>query len=756
VADYPPMMAMLLLGVAIGAILIIAVVKFKRSRALFRERTQDLSTALAQQTATGEILRAIVASPADTRPVFGAILQNAAALCKATAGAMFLFDGERLHLVANNSYPAPAREEMERTFPLIPHRGSLASRAVLDRAVVNVPDLLAEPGYDFSHITEIVGVRALVAVPMMRESEPIGVIAVHRAPPGRFSDQEVSMLMNFADQAVVALGHAQLLEDLRVAKEEAEAAALAKASFLATMSHEIRTPMNGVLGFLEVLQLTRLDPKQSELANLVHESASSLLRIIDDILDFSKIDAGRIGIEREPLAPATLVEGVAEALAAQAQRKKLQLTTVVDDAVPAFVEADPIRLRQILFNLIGNAIKFTERGEVGVHVSSSPTPSGGLMLRVDVRDTGIGIAADAREQLFQPFVQADGSITRRFGGTGLGLSISKRLVELMGGEIGVESTPGQGSNFWFTVAAEPSSMPAQGVGNGADPPATTGIEPPDRETALAAGELILVAEDNATNRMVLARQLAQLGYVADVVDNGRQALARFQGTRYGLVITDIHMPGMDGLALTAAIRDLERQNGFRPVPVLALTADVLIGESERYRAAGIDDRIHKPASLSVIHAALSRWLPNAERPAASVMPDLEPPDAPPTDAGAAEILNLEQMRKTLGGVNATAVILLRRYVEHTEPLIADIERACAGRRIDELREAAHSALGASRTAGAEQLAGLLKELQMAVKSQEWSDADALRARLAPAFARVRDAIDRLGPETSELHAGEGR
>src|SRR5262249_42528196 len=239
-------------------------------------------------------------------------------------------------------------------------------------------------------------------------------------------------------------------EELRQAMEKAEAATQAKSTFLATMSHEIRTPMNGVLGMLELLQQTTLSAEQRELTDVIRDSASSLLKIIDDILDFSKIEAGKLEIEGVPMSPLALVEGVADTLAPHAHKKKLQLTTFVDASVPPMVEGDPVRLRQILFNLVGNGIKFTEAGEVVVRLSVDASAPGGLMLRAGAQDPGVGLGAGARKRLFQPFQQADGSTTRRFGGSGLGLSICKRLVERLGGEIGLDSEPGKGSTFWFT------------------------------------------------------------------------------------------------------------------------------------------------------------------------------------------------------------------------------------------------------------------------------------------------------------------
>jgi PAS domain S-box-containing protein len=845
--------------------------EIRRTEAALRARTDALSSALAQQTATGEILNAIVASPTDTRPVLGAILERSIALTGSGAGALFLFDGEKLHLEVTRGYAPAALDLMSRAFPRAPRPGTLAALAVFDRAIVNVGDLREEPRSDFVHMAEAFGVRALLGVPLIRAGEPIGAILVHRPQVGVFAESEVDQLKIFADQAVIALGHARLFEELQSAKVAAEAATVAKSTFLATMSHEIRTPMNGVLGLVELLQRTGLDAEQRELTGVIRESSASLLTIIDDILDSSKIEAGRLEIEKVPMSPIAIVEGVADALASQAHKKGLHLVAHVDASVPPTVEGDPVRLRQILFNIVGNALKFTERGEVVVRMSVEAPIEGGLRLMTRVSDTGIGLRPEAAARLFQPFVQADGSTTRRFGGTGLGLSISRGLVERMGGRIGVDSRPGEGSTFWFTVevgrsnrpepagpdladlcvlvvednatvretlrsyltlagarveladsaeaglalarrcagsqvaidvaivdlrlpgmdgfalrrtlAAEPQPIPcimltaydepgqrgralaagfaayltkpvrratllrsiavscgrAEALDDDTAVPEPAAAEPQDRTAALAMGRLILVAEDNPTNQFVITRQLARLGYASDLAGDGRRAFDLFQATRYGMVVTDIHMPEMDGVELAAAIRAFERTNGRPRTPIVALTADVLGAEAERGRAAGIDDCLRKPLELRQLEELLVRTLPGADRPA----------PAPPAEAAAApgaacEVLDLDRLRLNFGDDDGLTQMLLQSYLETTGPLLSEIDQALRGRLAGALRAAAHSAVGASRTAGADQVAELCAGLEAAMATENWAEATVLQAALQPAFARVRAAVERLG------------
>ena len=418
-------------------------------------------------------------------------------------------------------------------------------------------------------------------------------------------------------------------EELEKALAAAREATRMKSRFLANMSHEIRTPMNGVLGMTDFLLGTGLSEEQQEYAEAIKRSADSLLALIEDILDLSRVEAGKLRLDRSDFALQSTIAETASIFALQARAKGLEFVSNISPGLPEYAVGDPGRLRQVLTNLLGNAIKFTERGQVVLKAEVVSQVRDAIQLKFTVQDSGIGIPPGEQGRLFDAFTQVDESNTRKYGGTGLGLAISRQLVELLGGEIGVGSEPGKGSKFWFTASFGKSKRPSTAARAGNQPDSALHPTPAPRVAAVksqtgtaqrATGPAlvskgppsqksmrILLAEDNEINQRIALRLLQKLGLSADAVVNGREAVEALEKRRYDLVLMDCQMPDMDGFEATAVIR--QREGGSRHQTICALTANAMDGDRERCLAAGMDNYISKPLGLEKLRQALDRWIP---------------------------------------------------------------------------------------------------------------------------------------------------
>jgi signal transduction histidine kinase/ActR/RegA family two-component response regulator len=402
--------------------------------------------------------------------------------------------------------------------------------------------------------------------------------------------------------------------ELQESNRQLSNASLAKSSFLSTMSHEIRTPMNGVLGMLELLSLTSLDPHQRSTLEIVRESGRSLLRIIDDILDFSKIEAGKLEVRPEHSSISKLVANVVGIYSGNASSKALTLSAHIDPRISPSVMVDPLRLQQILNNLVSNAIKFTSQGAVEIRAELLDRRDGEDVIQFSVRDTGIGIPPDVQHRLFRPYEQGNAGIAQGFGGTGLGLSIAQRLAGLMGGSIGIESQVGKGTTMKLVLPmpiapAESAEAAREALHREASSAADGRRTAPSVEQAQGEGTLALVVDDHPINRLVLLRQMNVLGYAAESANDGRIALEKWKSGRFRLLVTDCNMPEMDGYELARQVRERERTTGGPRAVIIACTANALRGEVDNCLAAGMDDYLAKPVEITALGACLDKWMP---------------------------------------------------------------------------------------------------------------------------------------------------
>ncbi len=594
----------------------------------------------------------------------------------------------------------------------------------------------------------------IAGFPLKIGQRVVGVMNVARPGSDQFTEEKLRTLRLLADQAAMAIENARLYKQAKQAYKKAEAASRAKSNFLTNMSHEVRTPMNAIVGMAGLLRDTPLTNEQLDFVTTIQNSSDTLLHIINEILNFTKIEAGKLVLKNAPLNIRQSVEEAIDLLAIKTTEKELALLCDIKENVPAIIVSDKIRLRQILVNLISNAIKFTQQGEIIVTVtaidinrqedskSATDAESARTTLQFSVRDTGIGIPKDSMDRLFQPFSQVDASSTRQFGGTGLGLIGSKRLIEMMGGEIWVESEEKQGTVFHFTLPVqtvidsvtptETNDLSSKAMHKILTQPTSAGHPSKnntlfDKQFSIKHPLRILLAEDNLINQKVALRILSRLGYQADIANNGREVLQKLQQQPYDLILMDIQMPEMDGEEATRQI--LAQWSEEQRPYIVALTAHALQGDREHYLASGMNNYITKPIRVESLVKVLLDC-----QPIIKSVPHQDAAAVPPLDSP----LDMDALKELIGTDAPTLLqLLLPTFFNEAEKALMKMRQAIRQKDATKLIQAAHSLKGNSASLAMLQLSSLCKELEATGGVQTQEQNQVLIARIVQEIERVK-------------------